>query len=151
MLFGINTLTLVHTFTRHWHGRSAIWTSILSLSVSCPLWSFCHHWFGRAKEYERFWWSNCLRFPRFFSNHHKCDVTFSLDNWHVLFWFVTRVEILWNFPRLDFHFFLLRNIFFFFYLLQPFSLESKALKNSQLHPSKFSLLWISINGWFCFS
>ena len=71
-------------------------------------------------------------------------MTFSSNNWHALFWFVTRVEILWNFPRLDFHFFLLRNVFFFFYLLQPLSLESKALKNSQLHPGKFALLWISI-------
>lgn len=114
MLSGINALTLVYTFTRHWHGQSAIWTNILLLSVSCPLWSFCHHWVGQANEYEWFWWSNCLCFSRFLSSHHKCDVTFSSDNWHVLFRFVTRVEILWNFLRLDFRFFLLRNVFFFF-------------------------------------
>ena len=104
MLSGINALTLVHTFTHHWHGQFAIWTSILSLSVNCPLCSFCRHWFGRAKEYEQFWWSNCLRFPKFLSNHHKCDVTFSSNNWHFLFRLVMRMEILWNFPRLDFRF-----------------------------------------------
>ena len=42
----------------------------------------------------------------------------------------------------------LETVFLFYFLLQPLSFKSEALKNSQLHPGKLSLLRISINGWF---
>ena len=108
-----------------------IWTSILSLSVSCPLCSFCCHLFGQAKEYKWFWRSNCLRFLRFLSNHHKCDATFSSDNWHLSFSHWSRGwKFLWNFPRLDFRFFLFEKPFSSFLSFFNLYLWSQKLSNT---------------------
>ena len=151
MLLGINALTLVHTFTHHWHGRFAIWTSTLSLSVSCPFCSFCRHWLDEQRNMNSFDGPTAFVFRDFcpiiinvmwlsrqtintcpFPIHHVCEnfMEFLMPWFSFLpFW---------------------ETFFFLFYFLQPLSLKSEALKNSQLHLGKFSLLR-SINGWFCLS
>ena len=53
MLSGINAATLVHTLTRHYHGRFASTDDYLYVTCQLPPLFLCRHSFGREKEYGK--------------------------------------------------------------------------------------------------